>query len=96
MSSIGRKSGDITEANREQIRLFQKAHPRMKYREIGAVFGVSTDAVRHALGKESLATKSLPRPILPAKVTMGLPTCAVKQPDSIISPIPLSRLMAGR
>jgi hypothetical protein len=87
---------NLTEEEREQMRALHRAKPHLKYKEIGLVFGVTQSCVCQTLNSTIADRRSLPAPALAAKAVMRLPTCVVKQPDSIISPIPLARLMAGR
>lgn len=79
----------LTEDEREKIRELKQRKPGLKHRELAAMFGVSGPCICGVLN-----SKAKPKPA--PKVRMLLPPITVQQPDSIIRPIPLSRLMAGR
>jgi len=81
---------NLTPEEREEIREFQAAHPRMTYREIGARFKCGVVSVAMAINGPYSKPKADPKP--PPKA----PRCTILQPDSIIRPIPLSLLMSGR
>jgi hypothetical protein len=87
---------NLTEVEREKMRALHRANPRMKQKEIAAVFAVTVSCVCQTLSATVEGRRSLPKPAPMAKVVMRLPPCSVQRPDSIIRPIPLSRLMAGR
>lgn len=90
----GRKAS-LTDADAEAIRELHEVHPKMTYLEIGARYKVGRAVVARILcyssrklemSRTAKQTKSAPR----------MPACTVQHSGSIISPIPLSRLMAGR
>jgi hypothetical protein len=86
---------NLTEEEREGIRALHHSNPRMRYKEIAAIFRVTQSCVCQILNSTVEDRKALPKPAPVTKAVMRLPTCVVKQPDSIISAIPLARLMAG-
>lgn len=86
---------NLTEDEREQMRALHRANPRLRYKEIGALFGVSESCVCQTVNCTIADTRSVLLPVPASRVAMKTPTCSVKQPDSIISPIPRARLMGG-
>lgn len=80
----------LTDEEREGIRAMRDKNPRMPMRIIALKFGCSEPSVHNVL---TYVTK----PSAPEKPkVMPTPACTVQQPDSIIRPIPLSRLTARR
>lgn len=75
----------LNDTQRFSIREMRKANPKMRYRAIAKMFGVSVTAVGNIINEVGMA---------PNVPVMRLP--AVTPPSSFIRPIPLSRLMAGR
>lgn len=80
----------LTDEERDAIRAMKDKHPRMTQQQLAAKFGVSGPCIHNVL---TYVTK----PAAPNKPkAMPVPPCTVQQPDSIIRPIPLSRLTARR
>ena len=88
---------NLTDEQKDAIRAYHTANPRLYYHQIAAHFDVGVTSVFIAINGSQYKTTPKPKPAPEAKQTMALPpSCSVKQPESIISPIPLSLLMAGR
>ena len=88
---------NLTERQKEDIRAYHAANPRLYYHQIAAHFDVGVGSVFIAINGSQYKTRQKPKPAPHPKERMALPpSCSIKQPESIISPIPLSLLMSGR
>jgi hypothetical protein len=87
---------NLTEAEKDAIREMRDRHPRMTYREIGARFKVNPSQVCGII-TQRYRPEATKKPGERSKAAAPPPpSCTVQQPGSIIRPIPLSRLTAGR
>jgi hypothetical protein len=67
----------------------KERRPKIKQRELAAIFNVSLPCIHNVLSyKDERADSDTVRIVPP-------PSCTVKRSESILSPIPLSRLMGG-
>lgn len=83
------RNNPLSDDTREAIREMKEKNPRLTQRELGKHFGVCDVTIHNVLTYWKKPTAQ--------RVTMALPpSCSIRQSGSIISPIPLSRLMAGR
>lgn len=88
---------NLTEAEKDAIREMRDRFPRMTYREIGVRFKVTPSQVCGIItNRYSAPANQKPVMRLKAATKLPPPPCTVQQPGSIIRPIPLSRLTAGR
>lgn len=85
----------LAEAQRKAIRDMREAHPKMSYEAIGLALGITRGLVNSVFNPRKPIEKAHRRLERP-KRSISLPSCSIKKPESILSPIPLSRLMAGR
>lgn len=80
----------LSDADREAIRDMRDRYPRLSQDQIARCFGVSGACIHNVLTYYR-------KPVAEAKAAaMPVPACTVQQPDSILRPIPRSRLMARR
>lgn len=84
---------NLTAAEKQAIRDYHEANPKLFYWQIAAHFKRGTTSIYLVINGGYQKPAADP----PPRERMALPpSCSVKQPDSILSPIPLSLLMAGR
>ncbi len=87
----------IPEHRRQMVRDLHDRFPRMTYREIGARAGVNMGSIWVILNprKEAKRKPAGDNAAVPERVPF-VPPITVQQPGSIIRPVSMARLMAGR
>ena len=86
----------ISEEKRAKVRDLHDRFPGMTYREIGARAGVNQGSVWVILNPRKEAKRKPGAPAAAPEKVAFVPPITVQQPGSIIRPVSMARLMAGR